>query len=178
MKKGYLVYLLVMSLLCATGLVALNGAVKKAKANLEANEERIIAFEKAIAAASAPSRANASNDTAMPGIAEPVLAKNPEPEKAAAPTPKQTPAIDLGGAPSCADLSHLRQAVNPTPNGTQYRGQLLVARGTGARLEPCGDTFIYTDLTNEGYQSESGGPLPPATYPLPYGTLIVHSSRR
>lgn len=135
------------------------------------NGSRLDAMADALIAADAATRHH--NDVAGPGIAEPTLAKNPEPEKVApAPTSQETPAIDLGGAPSCADLSHLRQAVNPTPRGTPYTGQLLIANGTGVRPKPCTRAPAFG---NTG--SFSAGVLQPGKYQLPYGTLTVHSQR-
>lgn len=84
--------------------------------------------------------------------------------------------VNLGGAPDRAPLAGLKQAVNPTPGGSSYQGQLLWGY-SGAkrhRREIYSGGIVHPTLGRVGIRRGVQPKLAPGTYQLPYGKLTVH----
>jgi len=155
MHPAYLVYLVVSTVLCVAGLLAINKVVDNVNT-------RIAAIGTETAPAPALPAEQAERLKALPHVqvadTPKPAEKTPEPPKqetkaeAPEPAPVLLPgagaSVEIGGAPNCADLGALRQASNPTPRGSQYRGQLLVASGdTSGAASPCYRPGTYVHLT-------------------------------
>lgn len=77
-------------------------------------------------------------------------------------------------APSCSDMGHLEQAVNPTPRGSQYKGQLLVSTD-GQLGEPClgPGEYAHATLGKVVVGKNPRKSLKPGTYAAPGGTVTI-----
>lgn len=159
MKKGYIAYLVVATVLCVAGLIGLNKIVAAANAKIAAIGEPSVQAAAPALPAEQAERLKALPHTSQAPVTAPKPAdKPPEPPKqeAKAEAPKPAPvllpgagaSVEVGGAPTCADLGALRQAINPTPRGSQYRGQLLVSSGgTAGAASPCYRPGTYAHPT-------------------------------